>query len=221
MLEKVLVAEDHQNSSKAVTKIIEELEIPVCHYVYYCDDALTRIKKELASGEPYDLLITDISFIEDHRTQHLKSGVELIIEARKIQPQLKVIIFSGEHRTAKIQSYFKDLNVNGYVQKGRTDAIELEKAVKLVNKGQVYMPHGIREKISPSHSHQFTNYDIIVLSLLAEGKKLQEIPDLLVKLNVSPNGKSSMEKRLNHIKTVLNFKKNEQLIAFCKDMGII
>ncbi|MDQ8003375.1 MAG: response regulator [Pedobacter sp.] len=221
MLEKVLVAEDHQNSSKAVTKIIEELAIPLCHYVYYCDDAFTRLKNELNSGRPYDLLVTDISFIEDHRTQQLKSGVELIIAAREIQPQLKVIIFSGEDRTAKIQSYFKDLKVDGYVQKGRTDAIELEKAVEAVAKGQVYMPPGIREKINPSHSHQFTNYDVTVLSLLAEGKKLQEIPDLLVKLNISPSGKSSMEKRLNHIKTVLDFNKNEQLIAFCKDMGII
>lgn len=221
MLEKVLVAEDHQTSSKAVAKTIEELSIPVCHYVYYCDDALTRLRNELLSGHPYELLVSDISFVEDHRTQALKSGVDLILAARALQPELKVIVFSAEGHPAKIQSYFKELKVNGYVQKGRMDAIELEKAVMAVAKGQTYMPAGIREKISPAHSHEFNNYDITILSLLAKGEKLQDIPALLVELGISPSGKSSMEKRLNHIKTVLDFKKNEQLIAFCKDMGII
>jgi two-component system capsular synthesis response regulator RcsB len=221
MFEKVLVAEDHQTSSRAIAKTIEELNIPICHYVYYCDDALTRLRNELFSEKPYDLLVTDISFIEDHRTQQLKSGVDLIIAARHLQPHLKVIIFSADGHPGKIQSYFTDLKVNGYVQKGRMDAIELDKAVQAVAKGQTYIPLGVREKISPLHSHQFTTYDLTILSLLAKGKKLQDIPELLVERGILPSGKSSMEKRLNHIKTILEFKKNEQLIAFCKDMGII
>lgn len=223
MFEKVLVVEDHQTSSKAVAKIIEELEIPTCHYVYYCDDALIRIKKELAAGDSYDLMITDISFIEDHRPQKLSNGIELIKAAKEIVPALKVIIFSVEGRPAPIQSYFKEQGINGYVQKGRLDAIELSNAVQAVAKGRPYVPLNIKESLAlaPINSHQFTSYDLIIISLIAEGKLLSEIPDILVERNVSPSGKSSMEKRLNHIKTVLNFKKNEQLIAFCKDMGII
>lgn len=221
MFEKVLVAEDHQMNSRAVAKMVIDLQIPVCHYVYYCDDGLTRIKKELATNEPYELLITDISFVEDHRTQKLKSGLDLIQEARKICPQLKVIIFSVEDRPALIQSYFKDLQINGFVHKGRLDAIELEEAVKKVAKGQNYISPTIKEKIKPSNSHKFTSYDLAVLYLLAEGTLLKEIPQKLEEMNISPSGMSTMEKRLNHIKTVLNFKKNEQLIAFCKDMGII
>jgi two-component system capsular synthesis response regulator RcsB len=38
---------------------------------------------------------------------------------------------------------------------------------------------------------------------------------------IKPSGLSSLEKRLNHIREVLNFSNNEQLIAYCKDMGIV
>jgi DNA-binding NarL/FixJ family response regulator len=221
MFEKVLIAEDHQTSSRAVAKTIQDLEIPVFDYVYYCDDAYTRIKKELAAAKPYDLLITDLSFIEDHRLQHLKSGIDLIKAARELQPSLKVIIFSVEGRPALIKSFFSTLQINGFVQKGRLDAIELEQAVRTIVKGQTFISPRIKEQISPSNSHQFTNYDLTVISLLAAGMQLKEIPAKLSALRITPNGMSSMEKRLNHIKTVLNFKKNEQLIAFCKDMGII
>lgn len=221
MFEKVLIAEDHQTSSRAVAKTIQDLAIPVFDYVYYCDDAYTRIKKELAAGKPYDLLITDLSFIEDHRLQHLKSGIDLIKAARELQPSLKVIIFSVEGRPALIKSFFSTLQINGFVQKGRLDAIELEQAVRTIVKGQTFISPRIKEQISPSNSHQFTNYDLTVISLLAAGMQLKEIPAKLSELRITPNGMSSMEKRLNHIKTVLNFKKNEQLIAFCKDMGII
>lgn len=221
MFEKVLIAEDHQTSSRAVAKTIQDLEIPVFDYVYYCDDAYTRIKKELTAAKPYDLLITDLSFIEDHRLQHLKSGIDLIEAARELQPSLKVIIFSVEGRPALIKSFFSTLQINGFVQKGRLDAIELEQAVRTIVKGQTFISPRIKEQISPSNSHQFTNYDLTVISLLAAGMQLKEIPAKLSALRITPNGMSSMEKRLNHIKTVLNFKKNEQLIAFCKDMGII
>jgi two-component system capsular synthesis response regulator RcsB len=221
MFEKVLIAEDHQTNSRAVAKTIQDLEIPVFDYVYYCDDAYTRIKKELASGKPYDLLITDISFIEDHRPQRLKSGIDLIKAARELHPALKIIIFSIEGRPALIKSYFAALQINGFVQKGRLDAIELEQAVRTIVKGQTFISPRIKEQISPSNSHQFTNYDLTIISLLAAGMQLKEIPAKLSELSITPNGMSSMEKRLNHIKTVLNFKKNEQLIAFCKDMGII
>ncbi|RZK50661.1 MAG: response regulator transcription factor [Pedobacter sp.] len=220
MFEKVLVVEDHQTSSKAVAKIIEDLKIPFCEYLYYCDDALIRIKKELQTGQPFDLLITDISFIEDHRPQKLKSGLELIKAAKALQPHLKVIIFSVEGRPTPIKSYFQELEINGYVQKGRLDAIELSQAVLQAAQGKRYMPYQLKETLAPTNNFNFTDYDITVIKLLAQGKLLSEIPQILAELKITPSSKSSMEKRLNHIKTVLDFKKNEQLVAFCKDMGV-
>jgi hypothetical protein len=56
---------------------------------------------------------------------------------------------------------------------------------------------------------------------LAKGALQKDIPNYLEQLNLKPAGLSSIEKRLNLIKESLGFTKNEQLIAFCKDMGVI
>jgi two-component system capsular synthesis response regulator RcsB len=49
----------------------------------------------------------------------------------------------------------------------------------------------------------------------------KEIPAYLQENNIRPSGLSSIEKRLNLMKEVLDFSKNEQLVAYCKDFGII
>jgi hypothetical protein len=49
----------------------------------------------------------------------------------------------------------------------------------------------------------------------------KDIPDYLQQHQIKPAGLSSIEKKLNHIREALNFTKNEQLVAFCKDKGII
>jgi len=78
MFKKVLVAEDLDSISIAVIQVLEELKIPTIHHVKYCDDGLLKIKKALNDNEPYDLLITDLSFKSDHRKATLTCGDELI-----------------------------------------------------------------------------------------------------------------------------------------------
>ena len=101
MFKKVLIAEDHESVSISVQKTLLDLNIPhdIKNNVYYCDDALNRIRKALREQQPYDLLITDLSFDED-LSQQISSGAELIKAARLIQPDLKVLIFSIENRAA-------------------------------------------------------------------------------------------------------------------------
>jgi len=66
MIKKVLIAEDHESANISVQKTLEEMNIEVADYVYYCDDALVRVQKAMEKGEPYDLLITDLYFDADH-----------------------------------------------------------------------------------------------------------------------------------------------------------
>ena len=49
----------------------------------------------------------------------------------------------------------------------------------------------------------------------------KDIPDYLVQHQIKPFGLSGVEKRLNYIREELNFTKNEQMVAFCKDVGVI
>lgn len=73
---------------------MEDLKIPDPKYVNYCDDPLSRIKMSLQENNPFELLITDLSFDEDHREQNIKNGQQLISAAKELQPNLKVIVFS-------------------------------------------------------------------------------------------------------------------------------
>jgi len=43
----------------------------------------------------------------------------------------------------------------------------------------------------------------------------------LIAMDIKPNGLSSTEKRLKTIREALELQSNEQLIAYCKDIGII
>lgn len=221
MFKRVLIAEDHESTNISVQKTLLDLGVSHTDYVYYCDDALMRIQKGIKEDQPYDLLITDLSFEEDHRKQKIEDGTVLIKAVKKEQPNLKIIIFSGEGKTAAIDALFKELNIDGYVRKARNDAKELKLAIETIYKNRIYLSADLRQAVKEKNSYEFTNFDITIISLLTNGTPQKDIPIYLRKNNIKPSGLSSVEKRLNHIKETLGFSKNEQLIAFCKDLGII
>lgn len=221
MFKKVLIAEDIESTNISIRVTLADLEIVDTDYVFYCDHAFTRIKKALKSDNPYDLLVTDLSFIEDHNEQTILGGMELIRAAREIQPELKVIVFSAESRVATIEALFKELDINGYVRKARNDARDLKLAINSVSKGQRYTSIDLKRAIKERNSHEFTTFDTEIISQLYQGTLQKNIPQYLKQNNIKPSGLSSVEKRFNLMREVLGFSNNEQLVAYCKDMGII
>lgn len=221
MITKVLIAEDHESANISVQKVLEELEIINTDNVYYCDDALLKIQKGKLDDQPYDLLITDLYFEEDYRTQKIAGGAALIEAARKVQPGLKVLVFSATWEAATIEMLFDKLEIDGYVRKARNDAKELKQAMDLIARNQRYFPRQLVQLIRKKNTHEFTDFDITIVTLLAKGMRQKDIPAYLQQNQVRPSGLSSVEKRLNYMKEALEFSNNEQLIAFCKDMGII
>ncbi|MFN0254441.1 DNA-binding transcriptional response regulator [Pedobacter ureilyticus] len=223
MFQKVLIAEDHETINYSIQKTLEDLGIPnhSKNYAYYCDDAIKRIEKALKEGEPYELLITDLSFEEDIPNQHITTGQDLIKAARKIQPNLKVLVFSIENRIKVAQSLFKDLNIDAYVPKARRDAKDLKTAIETIYQAKKHLSPNLKKDIGEEKFYKFTNFDIIIIKLLSNGVLQKEIPYHLQQKNIKPSGLSSVEKRLSLIKTTLNIFSNEQLIAYCKDKEII
>jgi len=221
MFKKVLIAEDHETANISVQKTLKDLGIGRTDYAYYCDDAWLRLRKAMTDGDPYELLITDLSFEEDDREQRLKSGEALVDAALALQPELKVLVFSAEQRPAVIAALFQVHGVHGYVRKARRDAQELRAAIERLSQHKLHYPQEFRQVITQQNAHEFTSYDITVITLLAQGVLQKQIPYHLQEKNIRPSGLSSVEKRLNQIRETLSFTKNEQLVAFCKDMGII
>lgn len=221
MFKKVLIAEDHEIANISVQKTLQELGIQEAKYVYYCDDAWTWIKNALRDGEPYDLLITDLIFEADHNPQRLTGGIELIQAVKVLQPSLKIIVLSAESRTAVIDELFKNRAINGYVRKARRDAQYLKEALHAAQQDKSYQSPEIKQSIREKNSHEFSTLDIHIISLLSQGVRQKEIPFYLQQQQVKPSGLSSVEKRLSLMKEVLEFSKNEQLIAYSKDIGLI
>lgn len=221
MFSKILIAEDHESSNFSVQKVLEDLKISNVNHVYYCDDALEQLKKSLAKESPYQVLITDLSFEEDHRKQLIKDGRELIKCCRDLYPELKVIVFSGEHRIGVIDLLFKEFGINAYVKKARSDSKELKKAIETVYNGDSYISHDLKLPTKSANTIEFSNYDITLLRLLSDGILQKNIPKKLQEQNIYPNSLSSVEKRINAMKLALAVKNTEELIASSKNIGII
>ena len=93
MFKKVLIAEDLDSISITVNETLKSLKIKEIKHAKYCDDALLKVKKALLDNNPFDLLVTDLSFTADHRKVKMYTAEALINEIRKIQPTLKIVVY--------------------------------------------------------------------------------------------------------------------------------
>ncbi|MFV8270097.1 response regulator [Flavobacterium sp. GT2N3] len=222
MFHKVLVAEDLDSISIAVTQALEEISIVEIHHAKYCDDAFLKIKKALHDNKPYHLLISDLSFKPDHRENKLGSGEELIEAVKKIQPEIKTIVFSIEDKSYRIKSLFNNLEINAYVSKGRDSIPELKKVIQRIYNNEEIKPsaeicHALRDK----SLFEIESYDISLLKSLSKGLTLEDISSEFKDSGITPNGSSSLEKRINRLKIYFKASNNVHLIAITKDLGLV
>ncbi|TDE53632.1 response regulator transcription factor [Flavobacterium sp. GT3P67] len=222
MFHKVLVAEDLDSISIAVIQALEEISILEIHHAKYCDDAFLKIKKAFHDNQPYDLLISDLSFKQDHRENKLGSGEELIEAVKKVQPDIKTIVFSIEDKSFRIKSLFNNLEINAYVSKGRDSIPELKKAIQRIYNNEEIKPsseisHALRDK----SLFEIESYDISLLRSLSKGLTLEDISSEFKDSGIIPNGSSSLEKRINRLKIYFKASNNVHLIAITKDLGLV
>jgi DNA-binding NarL/FixJ family response regulator len=222
MFNKVLVAEDLDSISITVGQALEELSVSEIHHAKYCDDALLKAKKAVYDDSPFDLLISDLSFKTDHRENQLNSGDELIAAVKKLQPTIKIVVFSIEDKSFRIKSLFNDLGIDAFVAKGRNSIPELIKAIQSVfnkktNIISTELSHALRDK----SLIEIEAYDISLLKSLSKGLILDEIALEFKNSGIIPNGSSSIEKRINKLKIFFKANNNVHLIAIAKDLGLV
>lgn len=222
MFKKVLVAEDLDSISIAVIQVLEDLKIPTIHHVKYCDDGLLKVKKALLENEPYDLLISDLSFKTDHRKTQLNNGEDLIKAVNAVQPKLKKIVFSIEDKSYRIKSLFNDFGINAYVSKGRNSIEELRKAIEgTFRNEEKILSSDLSFSFNDKALIEIESYDISILQLLAQGYILEHISNEFKTSCITPNGTSSIEKRINKLKIYFKANNNVHLIAIAKDFGLV
>lgn len=222
MFHKVLVAEDLDCISMGMGQVFEDLSISEIHYSKYCDDAFLKIKRALRDKTPYDLLISDLSFKSYHWENKLNTGDELIAAVKKMQPEIKTIVFSTEDKSYKIKSLFNDLGINSYVSKGRNSTPQLKKAIESVYcKDEKFVPGELYPILNNKSFIDVEPFDIAVLDALAKGMLLNEIASEFKSSGIIPNGCSSIEKRINKLRIYFGANNSVHLIAIAKDLGLI
>lgn len=221
MFKKVLIVDDVDTTNEGIMPILEKLNIPIIDQAKYCDDALLKFKKARLIQEPYDLLISDLSFIEDFRERKLKSGIELIDAIKKEDPFLKTIVFSMESRIQIVQNYVKQHAINGFVCKGRNGGRNLEKAIQAVFHNTLYLSEEVADALNKKNILNLTEYDITLMQLLADGTPQNAIPSYLKAQNITPSSLRSIENRLNQLREYFNVKTTIQLILKVKEEGVI
>lgn len=221
MFKKVLIAEDFDSINIAVKQTLESLGIHHVDYAKYCDDALLKIKKSIQDNEPYDLVISDLSFVEDYREVVLSSGQQLIAAIKEFQPNINVIVYSVEDKTYIIKNLFEEHKINGFVHKGRNSISHLKTAIETLLYGKTFISPDLSYALQDKTGKEIDSYDITLLSHLSNGITLEEMEGLFKTLNITPNSKSTIEKRVARLKDYFKAANNVHLIAITKDLGII
>lgn len=221
MFKKVLIAEDFDSINIAVKQTLENIGVQEIQYAKYCDDAIIKLKKALQDNEPFDLLISDLSFVEDYREVTIASGEKLIEAIKKIQPEIEVIVYSVENKPYTIKTLFEKQNINGFVHKGRNSISQLKTAIETLLYGKTFISPELSHALQNKTGKEIDNFDITLLSHLSNGVAIEEMEALFKKLNITPNSKSTIEKRVAKLKDYFKANNNIHLIAITKDLGII
>ncbi len=221
MYTKILIAEDHDSDKNSMVTSLKELGIQTVDQVQFCDDALLRIRKGLHEQQPYELLITDLSFTPAFGKNNVITGQDLIRNIQLLQPTIKVIVFSSNDKHFVIKSLLEMFQIDGYVCKGLQGLKELGTAVSTVFTGVSYYCPVAKGALEQRNVLEIGDYELIVLRLLADGKKQKDISVYLKEQNILPDSVRSIEDRISKLKDHFNATTLPQLIYIANKLGMI
>jgi len=221
MFKKVLIAEDFQDTNTGIVNTLSsKLNILEIQEELYCDKAYNRLRIANTIGEPFELLITDLSFKESHIDRKLTSGIALINAIKAIQPSIKVIVNSMEDNPVKIKTLFDQQKIDGYVCKGRENLNELISAVHKVYLNNTYISPQIKMEIN-NNVVELDEFDILILTELADGLSKKEIAEKFKQKKISPSSESTIDKKVSKLFDNFGAKNTTQLVAILTRDGLI
>jgi DNA-binding NarL/FixJ family response regulator len=221
MFKKILVVEDIDSIGMGIKLLLETINTETIYYVKYCDEAFLKLKKAYLDNDPFDLVITDLSFSRGTRENKYTSGTELIEAIRENVWPVKIIAYSIEERGYKIRQLLNDYHIDGYVLKSRDSAVQLQNAIALIYKDGSYLSPQLSHLKKPEMLPEIDATDLEIIKLLAEGLSQNEIVDAFKRENKKASSFSSVEKRIIKVRVSLQAKNTTHLVSIAKDMGLI
>jgi DNA-binding NarL/FixJ family response regulator len=221
MFKKDLINDDHDAILSNMAEVLAGFNVATVAESKYCDEAFLKLKKAALDADHFDLLITDLSFKRDYRTVELESGEALIAKLRVDFPDLPIIVYSMKDQLQKVRQLIKKYNISAYVCKDRKGSLELADAIKSISNGKHYVSPQVIKALSPKTQLEIDDFDITLLQLLSQGLSQEEISHDLKTNGISPSSLSTIEKRLNKLKSQFRANNAIHLVAITKDLGLI
>jgi two-component system capsular synthesis response regulator RcsB len=222
MFKKVIIAEDLDAMNLGIQEVLKDLNIVNFQHSKYCDEAFLKIRKAIQDNDPYDLLISDLSFKTDHREVKITSGDELIEKVRELQPDIKIVAYTVEDKSFRIKSLFNNKGINAFVLKSLNSIEELKKAINVISiSDQKFISPEVASALQEKNNYEIDDVDIQILKHLSIGTSQDEMIEIFKNSDIKPNSKSAIEKRLSKLKDFFKANNTVHLVSITKDMGII
>lgn len=135
--QNLIIADDHLMFLEGLHTILQEL--PLLNNIHLATEGLQVLR--LLKQFTIDLIITDINMPK-------MDGITLLAEARKVAPDIKIIVLSMLDDPRTIHKVIQK-KVDGFVPKF-TSKDELQKAVIHVLNGEQYFSEAIKERYMES-----------------------------------------------------------------------
>lgn len=195
----VVLADDHVMFRDGIRRIIERIENVVVSGEV--NDGLELL--EFLKSSSADLVILDISMPN-------MRGLEAIREIKKHYPRMKVMVLTMHRKKEFIRQALAD-GADAFLLK-EDEGTELVRAVQAVQKGQKYLSPLLTGEVmglnlADETPELLTMREREVLKLLAEGKKAQDIAEVLfISVNTVRRHRYNLMEKL-HIKTMADLVK--------------
>lgn len=208
---KIILADDHPIILTGVRSLMAEMQ-PSCDIVAEANN-VSELWRTLEQHE-CDLLITDFSMPNDDNVD----GMAMIKQLRRKYPNLPIIVLTQVHNLGVLQALFQ-IGIQGLLLKKSVIA-ELEKTVKKVLLGSVYIGETVRELLNEQGINQYTIpvelslKEIEVIRLLANGMSVTQVASYLHRSvkTISTQKTNAMQK--------LGLKSDSELFHYAQQQGL-
>lgn len=208
---KIILADDHPIILTGVRSLMAEMQ-PSCDIVAEANN-VSELWRTLEQHE-CDLLITDFSMPNDDNVD----GMVMIKLLRRKYPNLPIIVLTQVHNLGVLQALLQ-IGIQGLLLKKSVIA-ELEKTVKKVLLGSVYIGETVRELLNEQGINQYTIpvelslKEIEVVRLLANGMSVTQVASYLHRSvkTISTQKTNAMQK--------LGLKSDSELFHYAQQQGL-
>lgn len=205
-ISSIFIVDDHPMTRLGIRELIDPLEsLTILGESDNADDTLEKVQKL----KP-DVLLVDL-------TLRGRSGLELIKDLRKVQPELEILVFSMHEETFYAERVLR-AGARGYVMKSEGSEQLLE-AIRTVLQGKVHVSElvasnflnnltGRQSDTSSSPVSRLTDRELEVLALVGKARESREIAKLL-SMSVK-----TVEAHRASIRQKLDIKTRAELVRF-------